>query len=424
MPLDKASVAAALDANIETIRTYLEDDDDLVERYRAAFRDLPERGSAADLRDELSSFSYPGAMPIESFDQCDSIINHHHPSDEWKSHEAVNRWARDLLMDVPMLAADGSEIPPTTQFNVPLAYVQAAWCLNHHAPEGELERAREGRLLGPMDVTRAGGQNDDDEYRFVDNSLVGLHRYEHEAKVLINQIEELATAYELGDVDRPPIVLYDGPLVVSFANPRRPAVRNRYLEAVSQILAASQHHEIPVVGYVAGTNAIEIVKMTRLLLNEEFGSNRIIPDARVLTGMMSPWGDTTIPFLCRRDGSVDGLKTSYKGREYEFGEEIHFTYMKVPPGTGLDRLEFPGWLLEASAPGNYDDLYEYTLAMIRAEAGIGRGYPEVLQQADTDAVLDQQDRQQFLRLLQKWGEENNVPIEWDAKALSKELRRR
>jgi hypothetical protein len=64
------------------------------------------------------------------------------------------------------------------------------------------------------------------------------------------------------------------------------------------------------------------------------------------------------------------------------------------------------------------------LDVVRAESGVGRGYPEVLQQADTDAVLDQRDRQQFLRLLQKWAETNDVPLEWDAKALSKELRRR
>lgn len=117
MPLDKAGVAAAFDANIDTIRSYVEDDDDLVERYQAAFQGLPEMGPSAKLCDDLSSFSYPGAVPVESFDHCDSIINHHAPSDGWESHEAVDDWARDILLDVPILAVNGSEIPPTTQFN-------------------------------------------------------------------------------------------------------------------------------------------------------------------------------------------------------------------------------------------------------------------------------------------------------------------
>jgi len=69
-------------------------------------------------------------------------------------------------------------------------------------------------------------------------------------------------------------------------------------------------------------------------------------------------------------------------------------------------------------------MYQYTIDIVRAEAGIGRGYPEILQQADSDAVLDHQDRQQFQRVVQRWAESNDVPLEWDAKALSKELRRR
>lgn len=424
MAFDKAEVAAALNDNVDVIRSYMEDDDDLVERYQDAFRRLPDLGEASDLRAELSSSSYPGALPTDRFDGADSVVIHHDASDDWDSHEAVNDWARDLLMNVPILAVDGSEIPPTTQFNIPLAYVQAAWCLNHHSPEGKLKRGREGQLLSPMDVTRSGGESSDDEYRFVDNSLVGLERYEHEATLLIKKIENLATEYKSGELDCRPVVLYDGPLVASFANPKRPAIRDRYLSTISRLVAASQHHRIPLVGYVAGTNAVELSKMTRLLLQDELGASRTIPDARVLAGMMSPWGDSTVPFLCRRDGSVDALTVSYHGVDYNFSHEIHFSYLKVPPGQGLDRLEFPEWLLDTDGPSGYANLYEYTLDVVRAEAGVGRGYPEVLQQADTDAVLDQRDRQKFLRLVQKWAEMNDVPLEWDAKALSKELRRR
>ncbi|MFC7167849.1 DNA double-strand break repair nuclease NurA [Halospeciosus flavus] len=331
MPLDKASVVSDLDQSREDIQTYLEDDDGLVEKYQEAFRSLPRDWTTAEVRDELSTSSYPGAVPISSFDDADSIIRHHAPSDEWESHEAVNDWARDLLLDVPMVATDGSEIPPTTQFNVPLAYVQAAWCLNHHRPTGALKRGQNGKLLSPDEITRTGGEEGSDEYRFVDSSLVGLNRYEHEAAVVVDRIETLAEAYEAGELENPPIVLYDGPFVISFANPRRPAIRNRYLEAVSRILAASAYHEIPVIGYVAGTNAVELVKMTRLLLRDDLGGERTIPDGRILTGMMSPWGDSTIPFLCRRDGSVDGLRRPTTGKRTSSGTRFTLAISRSLP---------------------------------------------------------------------------------------------
>jgi len=166
------------------------------------------------------------------------------------------------------------------------------------------------------------------------------------------------------------------------------------------------------------------VKMTRLLWREEFEDDRVIPDAHVLTELMSPWGDTTLPFISKRDGSIDALQATYEGESYEFRDDVLFSYLNVPPGAGLDRIEFPGWLCRSDGPDGYDSMYEYTVEIVRAEAGIGRGYPEILQQVDSDAVLDHQDRQQFHRVVQRWAESNDVPLEWNTKALSKELRRR
>jgi len=419
MTLDKASAAADLDANADVIRSYLSDDDDLLERYRRAVQKLPRAWSRSEIREELAGSPYPGALPTEAFDAVDSLVRPHPPSDGWESHEAVNDWARDRLEGVPLLATDGSEIPPTTQFNVPLAYVQAAWALNHHAPDGRLERGLEGRLLTPEEVSRDAG-----DYRYVDASLVGHHRYEHEGEVVVERIRELAAAQEDGDLSRPPVVLYDGPLVVSFANSLPPEARDRYTQTVSRILAASQHYGVPVVGYVAGTNATDLVKMVRLLMEDRFASDRVVPDSRVLAGLMGAWGETTVPMVCRREGGVDSLEVAYEGSDYAFERDLLFAYLNAPAGTGLDRIEFPGWLTRADGPEGFATLYEYVVAVVRAEAAVGRGYPEVLQQADTDAVLDHADRRQFLRLVQRWAEANDVPIEWNEKARSKELRRR
>ncbi len=421
MTINKHDVAAELESNVETIEAYLEDEPGIADRYKDAFQRLPEEWSSEEIRAALRDTSYPGAYPTDEFDEVDSIVVSHTESDTWENHEEVNEWARDILRDVAIMAVDGSQLPPTTEFNVPLAYVQAAWAVNYHHTEGRLDRGIEGRLLTPDEVTRESNGGD---YRFVDSQLVGHHRFEHEGALLIEQLVELADARESGDIEHNPVVFYDGPLIASFANPLKPETRERYISTLSRVIAASQHHRIPLVGYVAGSSATELVKMTRLLWREEFGTDRVIPDAHVLVDLMSPWGDTTIPFISKRDGSIDALQTTYEGESYGFRDDILFSYLNVPPGSGLDRIEFPGWLCRSDGPDGYDSMYEYTVEIVRAEAGIGRGYPEILQQADSDAVLDHQDRQQFHRIVQRWAESHGVPVEWNAKALSKELRRR
>ena len=421
MPIDNYSIATALNDNRDAIEAYLTDDYDLIERYRDVFESLPREWSSNEIKSELESASYPGALPIDLFDTAPSLIETHEESNHWESHEAVNDWARDILRDVPVLAVDGSELPPTTQYNLPVAYIQTAWCLNYHHPDGKITRGLDGKLLTPDLISTESANG---EYRFIDSKRVGHHRFAHEGAKLITELQSIASAYEEGELDHRPVVFYDGPLVGSFATPLKPETRDRYLETLSNIVAASQHHKIPLVGYVAGSNASELVKMTRLLLQEEFGDSPVLADSRILTELMSPWGDTTIPFASRRDGSVDALETTYKGEQYSFKNDLLFSYLKVPPGTGLDRIEFPGWLIDAAGPDGYDSMYDYTKEIIRAEAAIGRGYPEILQQADSDAVISQQDRDRFTRILGRWAEENNVPLEWNAKALSKERRRR
>ena len=421
MTIDKRDVAAGLESNIETIEAYLEDEPGIAERYRDAFQRLPKEWSSEEIRSALHESSYPGAYPTDEFDEVESFVVPHTESDTWENHEEVNQWARQILRDVPVMAVDGSQLPPTTQFNVPLAYVQAAWAINYHHPDGHLDRDIQGRLLTPDEVTR---ESDDGDYRFVDSQLVGHHRFEHEGTLLIDQLASLGDARQRGELEHTPVVFYDGPLIASFTSPMKPETRERYISTLSDVIAASQHHSIPLVGYVAGSSATELVKMTRLLLRDEFERDRVIPDAHVLTELMGPWGDTTIPFISKRDGSVDALQTTFKGEMYEFRDDILFSYLNVPPGTGLDRIEFPGWLCRSDGPDGYDSMYEYTVEIVRAEAGVGRGYPEILQQVDSDAVLDHRDRQRFHQIVQRWAESNDVPVEWNAKALSKELRRR
>ena len=61
MPIDKRGVATELEANVETIEAYLEDDSGIVERYQDAFQRLPDEWTSEEIRAALQDVSYPGA---------------------------------------------------------------------------------------------------------------------------------------------------------------------------------------------------------------------------------------------------------------------------------------------------------------------------------------------------------------------------
>ena len=63
MPIDKRGVASELEANVDTIKTYLEDDTGIVERYQDAFQRLPDEWTSDEIRASLQDASYPGAYP-------------------------------------------------------------------------------------------------------------------------------------------------------------------------------------------------------------------------------------------------------------------------------------------------------------------------------------------------------------------------
>lgn len=420
MPLDLATVSNELEQNEDKIRQYTDPAPDIINEYVTAFRRFPDEFSHEQAQAALDPVSHPGAYPTPQA-HTGSVTIPHEVSTDWTNHEQVNDWAETILADVPVLAVDGSQIRPTTEFSVPLAYVQAAWALNYHKPEGKLDRGISGKLLPPAQITE---QDADGTSRYVETSLVDHHRFEHEGTTLINRIEALADEHDPG-TSPPPVVIYDGPLVASFASPLDHETRSRYLNTLSRVIAASKHHEIPLVGYVANSKSSDLANMVQHLYGpDELSTDLIIPDAYALLELMTPWGDQTPPFVVKRDGTTDELETTYNGISYSFTESILFSYLNIPSGTQLDKIEFPQWLCQTDGPADYNSMYQYTVDIVRAQGGIGRGYPELLQQVDADAVIDTADRTKFYRLIQQWADSNDIPIEWDSKSLSKELRRR
>ena len=380
--------------------------EDAVEDFQDAAETLGSELSKAELEEKLSDLERPGALPTNEFDQTNGLAIPLEESAEWNSHEAVNRWARNQIENVTTVAADGSQIDPVDVFEKPVGLAQAVWIANKHTPTGEYEEDVRLEVLTPEDLLF---ENPNTGFVQVDSEEVPTTRFELEMRVLEEQIKQRS-----GE-DAPPVVFYDGSLILSFTQLLDQRTQERYGEALARGLAASKHHGVPVVGYISGSKATELGKMIQQLGLVD--TPQSVRDYQIVAELLDNWGDRTLLFQSRRDATLDQLRATYHGVEYDFSEDILFTYLKTDSGPQIDRIEMPSWILD-------EGLVEHVCSVIRAEAGVGRGYPEILQAVDTDAVISHQDREEFLRLFQDFAEEHDLDLDWNNKALSKKRRRR
>jgi hypothetical protein len=132
-----------------------------------------------------------------------------------------------------------------------------------------------------------------------------------------------------------------------------------------------------------------------------------IHDAQILGPLMN-WGDRIPLHQCDRGGILN----SYE----EMSNSIYFTYLKTTREGYPARLEIPKWIWEAGQ-------VEKLINRVRAEVIVGGGYPYAIETADQTAVIQNQDRQLFYRILQEWANQEAIGLRFSRKIVSK-LRRR
>jgi hypothetical protein len=410
---DPHAVSDQLYEHVEDIRSYIEEGDTVADEYREALLNEHDLSDADEVNTALDG-AFPNARPTDEWDTLDALVDPFPEAAEWSAHEESGSWASETLRGLPAIAVDGSELEPTDELNVPIGVTQVAWLVNHHQSPPAHELETETQVLAPEDVIVDAGS-----YSYVDAQQVQHHRYEQEIGTVVNLIERHA------DLDPPPVVFVDGSLGVSYANLFSDDVAERYQRAMSELLAASRHHEVPVVGYVAGSRASDIGDMVQRLNPSALGDGPIARDAAIFAPLLESWGSRTALFVNRRDTSLDALETTYGGVEYGFGDRLRFCYTNIGAGASLDRLETLAWLPETPAPDECPGktMFEYALTMVRGEAAVGQGYPEILQQVDAEAVLTGSDRDSLITMLQRLSNHEDLDIEWNPKAVSKRRRR-
>jgi hypothetical protein len=401
--LVRERVIHALEAKKDRFAAYQRDLRDHADRFQVALQQLAGLPTA-EIEAHLAAagVEWPGARPTPEHDRPDGLVV---PFGlHWDNHSAARSWALEVLRDQTTFAADGSQIPPSRDFSVPVAAVQVGWFENPHAPGRAYVKDVAFEVLAPDELAGdddgAGGDDADPRALFPD-TLVNLRRFEEECRTVEEYIRSHAGT-------RPaPLCLFDGSLVVSFARHLSPTLRQAYLDAVAAMLYASERARVPLVGYVDNSRARDLTTM----LVHLFGlpPPRNLTDGGLLRSSMH-WGDRSTAWWCARDDEVLSLYETGAGR-------IAFVYLQTTADGPPARLELPGWLLDDS------NEIERVVNLIRAECVVGNGYPYALETADAVAVISAEDRQRFYAAFQQFAEKEGLAMRYARKAHSKATRR-
>ena len=395
--LVRSKVIAALEEKKDRFAGFQIELRDTLERYREALEGLPSL-SRAEIEDRLEEreIAWPGALPTAEQDWLRDVVVS--AGQGGTSHEAARVWAKEVLLNTPTFAVDGSQIPPSRDFSVPVGAVQIGWFENAHTPGGHYVKDLAFEVLAPDELAE---ETDDSGQGAFPDWRVNLRRFEMECQASVEYME----AHKA--VDPAPLCFFDGSLVVSFAQHMRPNLRRAYLDAVTSVLRASQANRVPLVGYVDTSFARDLVMMLYHLY--QLPPAPRLSDGGLMRARMG-WGDRSQAYVCARD---DEVLAEYGPQS----RQVCFIYLKTTADGAPARLELPRWLVEDGSE------LERVLNLVRAECIVGNGYPYALETADAVAVISLRDRERFYAAFQQFAAKEGLALRYSRKALSKRARR-
>jgi hypothetical protein len=386
--LHRERVIAALEAKADRFAGYQVGMDDAQRALEQALDDVAAM-DRAEIEARLKGIPSPGARPTVEHDQRGVIVPF---GQRWDNHEQARAWAKHVLVGVPTAAVDGSQITPSKEISLPVGAFQIGWFVNPHDAEQDYVKDIDFEILAPDELL----DKEEDVLGFPDRE-VNARRFVQECERLVGLIEEAQEA------KIKPVCFFDGSLVISFVQHMDSALQHRYVGAVTALLSASEACRVPVVGYIDGSYARDLIAMLIHVSDAELQGS--ISDGAVLRHQLD-WGDRSAAYVCAREDAV----------EQQYYEDIVFVYLKTTADSRLARLDVPRWVME-------EGQLEHVVDVVRAECVIGNGYPYALETADAVAVITHRDRERFYRVFQAFAEEQGLPLRFSRKATSKTRRR-
>src|SRR5262245_12119417 len=360
----------------------------------------------SELARRLATVKTPGALPTSEFDSAAGLrVEFPH---KWKNHQEAREWALDALLDHPTFAVDGSQIRPDGDFSIPVAAVQVAWFENRHTIDGRYVKDARFEVLTPEDLTVEFGDD-----LVISEQQVNLRRFELEIESLCASKKRLSEqGNSLSDSSKLAVAFFDSSLAISFADRLQGEAQERHVRAMLELLRTSERTGVPVVGYIDGSRARDLVHMIASLF--KMNDAEKIHDAW-LVGSRLTWGSRTPMFICAR-GGADRKQQGILEKFEEYRRGVGFVYLKTGGSAPPARLEIPLWVLQRG-------LLDQVIDLVIAEVVVGNGYPYVIQSADAAAVISSSDRDAFHAIFRRFAREQQIDLRISQKTASKSRRR-
>ena len=402
--LDRQKVIVALEAKRTHFEGYAQDLDSQRDDIPARLAKLQEYDQRAlqNFLDTLGD-TPKGALPTAEWDAAQDLclpFGRH-----WDNHEEARAWALEVLTERPVAAVDGSQIPPTKDFSIPVGAIQIGWFINPHKAGAPYVKNVSFTVLSPNELDEDIGAVADDSampsWRVTQDRFIGE----------CDQLCKIMADYADAPKQAKPLCFFDGSLIVSFAIQLREGRAQPYLAAVRKLIDASRDTRVPLVAFVDRSFSHDFVNLVDIVSGTQLGKEPLtISDAGLLEDYLPNWGDRSPLFYCDRN---DNLRREYDPKLYN---DVAFTYMRLTRDRVPARIEMPHWIVDE---GLADDVMD----LVRAECVVGGGYPYAAETADALAVISHADRERFYSLFEQFAQKSGLELVQARKASSKNSRR-
>jgi hypothetical protein len=219
----------------------------------------------------------------------------------------------------------------------------------------------------------------------------------------------------ISDLGDDSIIFMDGGLVQWHLQDKPLEVKEFVTKSISELINSSSNKNIPIIGYISGTRASDVVNCLKIFncKNNNFNCKNCDDE---FCGVLNSIDDSFLFMTVKENNSIDKLfvspifQSTAKIIDY-YNSNIYFFYI-------YNRDEFARVEITSNS---LDKIYKLT-TIIYDQIIKGFGYPTVLSEAHEMAVVTESDRFNFEKIIESMFSQLNINMKKRSKNMSKRMK--